>query len=238
LPNFESARFPDPCSTSDDTSDTGSAHVIVSNPFSDTAAMSDLPTLTLQHSISKTFFESVLSLFYKKSQGLRPMWGGYMHSHMDAFLVPRGFPEVSYLNFEASSPHLSEDDQAVMFGRVRTRGHIHGKNAAPYFADVILIIQPDKSCSFHCLDSRGIATGEVMRLHADGALNPSSHLRKCPFPCAFLPGELQPTYTARENWQSLECIAQRIVGPSWQVDATTSCLQTLFFFWHLTRCFR
>jgi hypothetical protein len=186
--------------------------------------MSDLPTLTLQHSLSKTFFES------NDGKGLRPMWGGYMHSHMDAFLVPRGFPEVSYLNFEASSPHLSEDDQAVMFGRVRTRGHIHGKNAAPYFADVILIIQPDKSCSFHCLDSRGIATGEVMRLQADGALNPSSHLRKCPFPCAFLPGELQPTYTARENWQSLECIAQRIVGPSWKVDATTPCLQTLFCF--------
>ena len=158
------------------------------------------------------------------------MWGGYMHSHMDAFLVPRGFPEVSYLNFEASSPHLSEDDQALMFGRVRTRGHVHGKNPAPYFADVVLIIQPDKSCSFYCLDSHGIATGDIMQLQADGALNPSSHLRKCPFPCTFLPGELQPKYTARENWQILECIAQRIVGPSWQVDATTSCLQTLFCF--------
>jgi hypothetical protein len=192
-------------------------HVVLSNPFSKTQSMIDMPTLTLQNDFSKSFCQT--------KKGMRCIWGGYMHLHMDAFLVPAGFPEVPYLNSDASCIDQSDSNRALMFGRVRSRsGHIYGKNPSLYFADVILIIQPDNSCSFHRLDSQGMATGESMNLQASGALNPSSCLRKCPFPCTFLPGMLQPKYTARENWQCLECIAQCIVGTNWQVSAAFAAL--------------
>jgi hypothetical protein len=192
-------------------------HVVLSNPFSKTQSMIDMPTLTLQNDFSKSFCQT--------KKGMRCIWGGYMHLHMDAFLVPAGFPEVPYLNSDASCIDQSDSNRALMFGRVRSRsGHIYGKNPSLYFADVILIIQPDNSCSFHRLDLQGMATGESMNLQASGALNPSSCLRKCPFPCTFLPGMLQPKYTARENWQCLECIAQCIVGTNWQVSAAFAAL--------------
>ena len=212
----------DPCSKSDDGSVDDVARVVVFNPFNETQSMPDMPTLALQYDFSKTFYTTKKGL-------IRSVFDGYMHSHMDAFFVPAGFPEVPYLNFEDDSRDESVADQAVMFGRVRTQGHIHGKNPAAYFADVILIVQPDQSCSFYRLDSRGLATGEIMQLQANGALNPSSRLRKCPFPCTFLPGELQPKYTARENWQFLECIAQDVAGANWQVDAMNCFLPQFYF---------
>ncbi len=220
--------------------------LVVCNPFNKTPSMPDVPFLKLQYSqlgSSDQIIRTRLVGKYKSKteRELRSNWGGYLHLHMEAFLVPAGFPKAAPLIPQAKSAPLSDSEQAVMFGRVRTQHHIHGQNPAPYFADALLIIQPDCSCCFYQLDARGRITGSRMDMLANHAISPLSYLLECPFPCTFLPGELQPNYTPRENWQCLEIIAKSMIEN--KQKASSAKVRHIFrlhqrCFRHLTRHIR